>query len=64
MNATDRFIIFRCPVTGLDVQTLLSLRQRDDDEDGRGHYETVNCPVCANLHFVNLKTGKTLGMDK
>ena len=59
----DKLIIFRCPATGMDVQTLIPLGRRNN-EGTPTSYETVNCPVCSRLHFVNPQTGKTLGAEK
>jgi hypothetical protein len=57
----ERLIIFRCPATGLDVQTLLP---RDEDASKGRHYESLTCPSCSQLHFVNRRTGKLLGYEK
>jgi len=53
--------IFRCPATGLNVQGWVA----DDPstEDDNKTYEAVICTACTKLHFVNPKTGKTLGID-
>jgi hypothetical protein len=66
----DRLIIFRCPATGLDVQTSLPLnregriivapKSRGEDNKER-RYEGLMCPSCSRLHFINRKTGKLLG---
>jgi hypothetical protein len=56
----ERLITFRCPATGFDVQTLWA---PDEAEKPGRHYETVNCPSCARLHFVNRKIGKLLGYE-
>jgi len=56
----EKFIIFRCPNTGMDVQTLF--RIQEDDE--YPIFETINCAACTKLHFLNLKTGKLLERDK
>jgi len=45
----EKFIIFRCPNTGMDVQTLF--RIQEDDE--YPIFETINCPACTKLHFLN-----------
>ena len=58
----DRLIIFRCPATGFDVQTLWAPHDREEKQGP--HYESVTCPSCAQLHFVNRKTGKLLGREK
>jgi hypothetical protein len=56
----ENFIVFRCPNTGMNVQTLFRIQ-----EDGAyAIFETVNCLACTGLHFLNLKTGKLLGRDK
>jgi hypothetical protein len=49
------------PASGFDVQTLWP--PHEDEAPGR-HYESVTCPSCARLHFVNRKTGKLLGYGK
>jgi len=49
--------LYRCPNTGLQVQTWA---KSDDSEDDRT-YETVTCLACNGVHLVNLKTGKTVG---
>jgi len=41
----DRLIIFRCPATGLDVQTSLPLNREEGDQ-GQRHYDSINCPAC------------------
>ena len=48
--------IFKCPSTGLNVQTWM------DDEDGPAEteFEGMTCPACTRLHFINRKTGKLL----
>ena len=53
-------IIFRCPQTGMDVQTLLDKQEKDEARI----YELVICPACTRLHFINKSTGKALGQDK
>jgi hypothetical protein len=50
-------IVIRCPQTGLNVQVWLPERTPTDQPDA---YETVICPACARLHFVNKTTGKLL----
>lgn len=54
-----RPFIFKCPHTGLNVQHRL-----DDEAPSAGPgaaYETVVCPACTRLHFVNKSTGRLLG---
>jgi hypothetical protein len=51
-------VVFRCPATGLNVQ-----HQLDDDPDiPDTEYETITCPACVKLHFINRRTGKLMGM--
>jgi hypothetical protein len=58
----DRLIIFWCPAAGVDVQTLWP--PHDREEKHGPHYESVTCPSCTRLHFVNRKTGALLGYEK
>jgi len=51
--------IFRCTNTGQRVQGWIE----DNGSDDREVYKGVTCLVCGQLHFVNPKTGKTLGAD-
>jgi hypothetical protein len=51
-------IVFQCPQTGEDVQTLLNKKQ---EKGSSRAYETVVCPACKQLHFVDTANGKTLG---
>jgi hypothetical protein len=57
----DSFIIFHCPQTGTDVQTLLP---KQEHEETRSYYVAVICPACARLHFIDKSTGIALGQDK
>jgi hypothetical protein len=51
--------VFRCPVTGFNVQHLL-----DDDPDvSENEYEAIACPACTRIHLVNRRSGKLLGQD-
>ncbi len=52
-------IIFKCPRTGLNVQTYLA----KEAAEGARRYEVVTCPACTQFHFVNKSTGKLLGKD-
>jgi hypothetical protein len=54
-------ILFRCPETGLEVETLLE--RQDKDRPPRA-YEALVCPVCTRLHFIDAATGKLLGGEK
>jgi hypothetical protein len=52
-------IIFRCPRTGMNVQIWLA---KDDPATNQANgYESVTCPACTRIHFVNKTTGKLLG---
>src|SRR5665213_3206295 len=55
-----RLIMFRCPQTDLDVQTLLDKQEKEEVEILET-YEAVICPACTRLHFINKSTGKALG---
>jgi hypothetical protein len=50
--------LFRCPNSGADVEGFLVEDALSDDPES---YTPVRCLVCAQLHFVNFKTGKTVG---
>jgi hypothetical protein len=52
--------IFRCPTTGANVQGWIADDVSDNDPS---FYQSVECLACAQLHFVNAKTGKTIGDD-
>ena len=58
----ERLIIYRCPITSLEVQTLL--QPSDQSLEGKKHYESLTCPSCTRVHFVNRKTGKLLGHEE
>ena len=51
--------LYRCPNTGNNVQAWADDEPDDDDFT----YVQVRCLACAQLHLVNLKTGKVLGSD-
>jgi hypothetical protein len=53
-----RPIVFICPVTRLNVQHFAAESETSDERD---RYESVECPACGGLHFVNVATGKVLG---
>jgi hypothetical protein len=50
-------IIFRCPRTGMNVQTVLAKQPPNEPRS----YEIVSCPACTQFHFINKATGKALG---
>ena len=53
-------IIYRCPVTGLNVQGLLA---DEVPTEKANTYEPVTCLACKHVHLVNRSTGKTLDED-
>lgn len=52
-------IIFKCPRTGLNVQTYLA----KEATDNKRRYEAVACPACTQFHSINTSTGKLLGKE-
>jgi hypothetical protein len=52
-------ILFTCPNTAFKVQHELS----DDEEVSDDNFESVDCPSCTRVHFVNRK-GKVLGAEE
>jgi hypothetical protein len=54
------FIIYRCPHTGMDVQTSL----QKENNDAARTYETVTCSACTRIHLINTTTGTVAGMNK
>jgi hypothetical protein len=50
--------LYRCPITGLNVQGW-SADEAGDDEDTT--YETATRLACRQAHLVNRSTGKVLG---
>ena len=52
--------LYRCPNTSRTVQGW-SAEEINDDENA---YESVACLACTQMHFVNLKTGKVLGVEE
>lgn len=54
------FIVFRCPQTGMNVQTHL---ERQQSPEGRS-FESFACPACTRLHFIDLASGQPIGRDR
>ncbi len=54
-----RHFIFRCPVTGLNVQ---GTQMGADSEEG--HYVTQKCLACGGAHLVNPLNGKLLSEER
>ena len=53
-------IVFRCPQTGMNVQTHLEKQQ---GHEGRS-FESFACPACTRLHFIDLTTGQPMSKDR
>jgi len=49
--------LYRCPVTGLNVQGMTTDREDDVGRDGTARRETVNCPACGGAHLVDPAKG-------
>jgi hypothetical protein len=52
---------FRCPITKSPVHGIVVQETPSDDTNS---YVSVNCLACAQIHLVNLKTGKTVGEER
>ena len=53
--------LYQCPNTALNVQGWVA----DDQTEGKAEtYEPVTCTACTQVHLVNPKTGKVLGLAK
>ncbi|UGX99092.1 MULTISPECIES: hypothetical protein [Bradyrhizobium] len=64
------FIVFRCPQTGMNVQTHLERQPRPDERrlegrrlEGRS-FESFACPACTRLHFIDLASGQPMNRDR
>ena len=69
------FIVFRCPQTGMNVQTHLERQPRPDERslderrlegrrlEGRS-FESFACPACTRLHFIDLTSGQPISRDR
>jgi hypothetical protein len=55
-----RPILFRCPTTGHQVQTMVA----DDVPDDAGSFVTVSCTACSRSHLVNAGTGNVAGSKR
>ena len=53
-------IVFRCPQTGMNVQTHL---EKQLGHEGRS-FESFACPACTRLHFIDLTTGQPMSRDR
>lgn len=52
-----RHFIFRCPVTGLNIQGTQSCT------DTEAHYVAHGCPACGGMHLVNPLSGKLMSEE-
>ena len=52
--------LYCCPATGQTVQGGSAEEVTDDDTA----YESVECLACAQVHLINPKTGKVLGVTE
>ena len=55
--ALPETITFLCPNMGVSVESSFA-----DTEDSNEIYERVTCLACRQLHMLNLRTGKILGV--
>jgi hypothetical protein len=53
--------LFRCPVTGSDVQGFLIEQAPSVDPDS---CMSVTCLTCGHMHLVNFKTGDTIEEER
>jgi hypothetical protein len=49
-------IVFRCPYTGMNVQSPFSR-----ELGTQGIFESVSCPICTRLHLVDKSSGRVAG---
>ena len=54
-------IIFRCPNTGLNVQSWIA---DECPADVIGEFVSIQCTACRRTHLVSPMTGRTLGVDQ
>jgi hypothetical protein len=52
-------IYFRCPTTGFQVEWAAD--ENENLDEGRQTFQSIVCPACIRLHFINLRNGKLLG---
>jgi hypothetical protein len=53
-------IVFRCPQTGMNVQTHLEKQQ---GIEGRS-FEAFTCPACMRVHFIDLASGQPMSREE
>ena len=54
-------MLFRCPNTGYRVQGWIAEEASDGDDNT---YESLTCLACQQMHLVNPKTGRVLGVSE
>jgi hypothetical protein len=59
----QRFVVYRCPAAGMGVQAIFAAKDSEEDGDRSQNYQSVSCPACGAIHFVNVKTGKLLARN-
>lgn len=55
-----KFIVFRCPDIGLDVQTSI-LRTESSSPHS---YESLVCLACTRIHFIDTATGNVVEAEQ
>ncbi|WFU38053.1 hypothetical protein QA640_26885 [Bradyrhizobium sp. CB82] len=53
-------IVFRCPQTGMNVQTHLEKQQGAEGQS----FEAFTCPACARVHFIDLVSGQPMSRNR
>jgi hypothetical protein len=56
--STLRRRLYRCPNTGLSVQSYACIKTAD------GAYEVLTCNICQGVHFIDPAISKVLREDK
>ncbi|WP_167771406.1 hypothetical protein [Bradyrhizobium niftali] len=59
-TAMAELIVFRCPQTGMNVQTHLEKQQ---GPEGRS-FKCFACPACTRLHFIDLASGQPMSRER
>lgn len=52
--------VFRCPLTGYNVQGRVDAREEDLPERS---YRATDCVACRSVHLVNPRTGKLMSEE-
>ncbi|WP_165637371.1 hypothetical protein [Bradyrhizobium shewense] len=53
-------IVFRCPQTGMNVQTHLEKQLRQEKRS----FASFACPACTRLHFIDLASGQPMSRER